>query len=120
MARDPVAIAGAAGARRGGSVDGARASDRPLGELLQRGSVRSTDRSAVEALHLARAPAARLRAVRVLPPDVSLRIVVGLRRLCGAERVAAPQAPRATGRVVLLLRGSLFDRPLRDRGLAPG
>ena len=52
--RTELAAAHLEGARHRGAVDGARAGHRSLGELLQRGSVRAADRSAVEALHLAR------------------------------------------------------------------
>ena len=45
----------------------ARAGDRPVGQLLQRGGLRAADRSPVEALHLGAAPAARLRG----PPSSS-------------------------------------------------
>src|SRR4030095_4541249 len=105
--------------RRDGAVDGAGAGDRTLGKLLQRGGFRPADRSAVEALHLAGAPSPRLCAVRFLPSDVSLRVDLGLRDLPDAGRMATPEAPRASGRLVLCLHRSLLDRPLRDRGAPP-
>src|SRR5204862_3405457 len=80
------------------------------------GGLRAADELALEALHLARAPAARVRPVRVLPPDVSLRVGVGLRRLRGAGRLAAASAARASGRALLHLHRALLDRTLRDRG----
>src|SRR5439155_3164469 len=99
-----------------GGPPGARAGDRALGELLQRGGVRGAHRSAVEALHLAPAAAARLHPVRVLPPDVPLRIAVGPPGLRSARRLARPPAPQPTRRALLLLPRSLLRRTLRDRG----
>src|SRR2546425_9031416 len=61
VARAPVERADPARARYRGAPDGTRAGDRPLGELLQRGSLRPSNRPAVEALHLARTPSPRLR-----------------------------------------------------------
>ena len=53
------APAPAAVSRRRRAEPGARAGDRPMGQLLQRGSLRPAHRPALEALHLAAAPAAR-------------------------------------------------------------
>ena len=80
-----------------GAVVRARPGHRPLGELLQRGSVRSADRSAVEALHLAAAPAARLRAVRLLPPDLPLRVAMGPARLPPPDRWLRPRLAMGPG-----------------------
>src|SRR6267378_3645761 len=95
-----------------------RPADRTLGQLLQRGGLRPADRRALEALHLALAPAAGLRPVRVLPPDVPLRVDLGRSSVHGARRVAAPVAAAAPGRALLLLHRPLFDRTLRHRGAA--
>src|SRR5206468_3325992 len=79
---------------------------------------RPADRRGVEALHLARASAAGLRAVRVLPPDVLVRVDLGLRRLRRAGQLAAPVAAPVPGRALLLLHRPLLDRALRHRGAA--
>ena len=58
------------------AVPRARAGDRAVGELLQRGGVRRADSPAVEALHLRAPPPAGLRGPSVLPPDLPLRVAL--------------------------------------------
>src|SRR4029453_6953126 len=103
--------------RRGGAQPRARAGHRAMGELLQRGSVRTSDRPAVEALHLATEPAAAVRTVGVLPPDLPLRVRVGPGRLPPAL-LRAPRPAEAGARCAvpglsrpLLPRPSLHGRP---------
>src|SRR6266850_1977902 len=102
--------------RRHRALVGHRAGDRAVGELLQRGSVRDPDEPALEALHLAAASPAGLHAVRVLPPDLPVRVAVGPRRVLPADRLAAPAPQGAAGCAVLLVHRALFDRPLPHRG----
>src|SRR2546425_12899298 len=99
-----------------GPLDRARPGDRTLGDLLQRRGVRPTDGSSVEALHLAATPPARLRPVRVFPPDLPLRVDLEPRGVRAPRRLAPPATRRPPGRALLLLRRPLLDRSLRDRG----
>src|SRR3989442_13129798 len=112
----PLAASGPPRSRRRGPLDRARTGDRALGELFQRRGVRPPDGPSVEALHLAAAPPARLRPVRVLPPDLPLRVDLEPRGVRAARRLAPPSARRPPWRALLLLRRPLLDRSLRARG----
>src|SRR5439155_797469 len=115
VARVPLEASGPARPRRRSPLHRARTGDRALGELLQRGGLRAADGPALEALHLAPAPPARLRPVRVFPPDLPLRVALGPHGVRAPRRRAPRATRRPPGRALLLLRRPLLGRPLRDR-----
>ena len=74
------------------------AGDRPLGELVQPGTVRATDHLAVGPRDRRRAPTRGIRALRHVPTDVPVRVALvpaDLRRdhLPGASRASTRQGP---------------------------
>src|SRR6185295_19805633 len=70
--------------------------------------------------HLAAAPAARVRACRVLPPDVPVRVVVEPRRLLRPRWLAPAALPRPARRAFFLVYRALLGGPPRHREPAPG
>ena len=72
-----------------------RPGDRPLGQLVQPGAVRPADRPAVGPGDRRRPPAARLRGLRDLPPDVPLRVPVEPGRVRRPDLARPPLPLRA-------------------------
>ncbi len=108
--------AGAPRARRHRAQHDPRPGHRPLGELLQRGSVRGAHGSAVEALHLAEPPADRVTGSSTSSTPRSSTSRCGT---CWCSRCSCALDPAAAGPVsrgaLLLLHRALLGGPVRDR-----
>ena len=98
-----------------------RAGDRPLGELLQRGSVRAADEPAVEALHLAASTGRR--ATRSSTTSIPTFLYESLWDLAMFILLVAWLRPRLReqpGALFFAYIGAVLDRPLPHRGHPPG
>ena len=116
VARAAVGRAGAPRARRHRAQHDPGPGDRPLGELLQRGSLRGAHRSAVEALHLTEPPADRVPAGRLLPPHVPLRVAVEPAGVRAAGALDPPAGRAVSRRGLLRLHRALLGGPVLHRG----